>query len=95
VSTESPRYIVETGVDGSFLLVNRGADCDQRIAIERFTDASEARDHAATLSSLEEFISRLPRSRDPFWDAAEAAVAGSIAPLNEEHNFNHLLPQTS
>lgn len=43
MSAENPRYVVETGTDGSFLLVDHGQDRDRRIAIERFTDASEGR----------------------------------------------------
>lgn len=95
MSAEKPRYTVETGTDGSSLLVDHGEDCDQRIAIERFTCASEAGSHAATLSSLEELTSGLPRSPDHFWDTADAAEADYIASLNEERNFNHLLPHAS
>jgi hypothetical protein len=95
MSAGSPRYTVEAGTDGSFLLVDHGQDRDQRIAIERFTDASEAHDEAATLSSLEEVTGSLPRSPDPFWDTASAAAANYAASLNEERNFNHLLREGS
>jgi hypothetical protein len=91
MSAGSPRYTAEAGTDGSFLLVDHGQDRAQRIAIERFTDASEARDEAATLSSLDEVTGCLPRSPDPFWDSASAATASYAASLNEERNFNHLL----
>jgi hypothetical protein len=94
VTNSPPRYIVEPGTDGSFLLVDRGADRNQRVAVEQFGDASDARSEAAALSSLEDFTSGLPRrSPDPFWDAAEAAAADYSSALSKERNFNHLLPK--
>ena len=95
MGAENPRYTVEAGTDGSFLLVDHGQDRDQRIAVERFTDPSEARDEAAALSSLEEVTGRLPQPPDPFWDAASAAAAGYAASMAEERNFNHLLQEGS
>ena len=95
MSAENPRYAVEPGTDGSFLLVDHGQDRNQRTAVERFTDPSEARDHVATLSSLDDATSRLPQSPDPFWDAASAAAADYAASMAEERNFNHLLQEGS
>lgn len=87
----SRRYTVERGRDGSHLVIDRGADRGQRLAISREDDERAARTHAETLSQLESFTSQLAGSGDAGMDEMERAALGWQDTLDREHNFNHLL----
>lgn len=89
-----PRYTVEPGTDGSWLVVDRGADLQQRRAIGRYEhrqDAQDAQDEAAALSSLEGLTSGLGASGSSL-GGVDDMIADLTAAIDAEHNFDHLLP---
>ncbi|GAA1982915.1 hypothetical protein [Amycolatopsis minnesotensis] len=86
-----PRYVVEPGTDGSWLLIDHGADRRQREAIERSATEQDAQLTADALSVGEEITRGLDRPPDPAFDGIEELIASATAALRREHNFNHLL----
>lgn len=88
----TPRYVVEPGTDGSWLVVDRGGDRTGRRAIGRFIDEQDARGEARVLSHGEDLIAALPApAPDPDFDAVFAAVLEYTQAVDEAHSFDHLL----
>lgn len=84
------RYYVERGTDGSWLVVDQGADHRQRTAISRAASEATAREEADTLSELEEVTSTLSTPSSGPWAEIEQIVETTAA-LDAQHTFNHLL----
>lgn len=84
------RYCVERGTDGSWLVVDRGADRRQRTAISRAASEATAREEADTLSELEDVTSTLSTPSSGPWAEIEQ-IAETTAALDAQHTFNHLL----
>ena len=89
-SQDRPRYVVEQGTDGSWLLIDRGPDGQQRRAIERMEDKQTALEEADTLSGMEKFTSGLPEP-DGDWFGVDDLIADLSAKIDAQHNFDHLL----
>ena len=88
----TPRYAVEPGTDGSWLIVDRGEDRTGRRAIERLTDQQRAHHEADSLSRMDAATAALPApAPDPDFDAMFAAALGHSRTVEEAHNFDHLL----
>jgi hypothetical protein len=88
----TPRYVVEPGTDGSWLIVDRGEDRTGRRAIERLTDQQHARREADTLAQLEDLTAALPApARDDGFDAMFAAPLEHGQAVDGVHNFDYLL----
>jgi hypothetical protein len=92
----TPRYVVEPGTDGSWLIVDRGEDRTGRRAIERLTDEPTARHEAGALAQLEDLTAALPApTPDRGFDAMFAAALDHSQTVDAVHNFDHLLrPQS-
>ncbi|MGW3958496.1 hypothetical protein ACWED2_01660 [Amycolatopsis sp. NPDC005003] len=88
----TPRYVVEPGTDGSWLIVDRGEDRAGRRAIERLTDEPAARREAEALARLED-LSAAPATGAPDdeFDAMFAAALEHGQAVDVVHNFDHLL----
>jgi hypothetical protein len=88
----TPRYVVELGTDGSWLIVDRGEDRAGRRAIERLADEQHARREAGALTQLEDLTAALPAPApgDGF-DAMFAAALEHTSAVEAAHNFDHLL----
>jgi hypothetical protein len=85
----TPRYAVEPGTDGSWLIVDRGEDRTGRRAIERLTDQQHAR---RALAQLEDLTAALPTpAPDDGFDAMFAAALEHTRVVDEAHDFDHLL----
>lgn len=85
------RYGVEQGTDGSWLLVDYGADGSKRVALERVLSEQEARLETNTLSQLESITSTF----EPLEDDLENLLASTESLIDGGHNFNHLLRRSS
>ena len=89
---DGERYRVERGTDGSYLVVDRGADRTQRIAIHRDINADSAYQEANTLSAMDDVTSTSTTPSTGAWAEIDRIVAESTAAVDAAHNFNHLLP---
>ncbi|TVT52060.1 hypothetical protein FNH05_13610 [Amycolatopsis rhizosphaerae] len=87
MQAEEPRYVVEPGTDGSWLVIDRGSDLRQRRAIVRENDKQNAVAEAENLSSLELVNGDLPGGGFDVDD-----LLADLGPaIDAEHNLDHLL----
>ena len=85
---------MERGTDGSWLVVDQGADRRQRTAISRDTSEATARQEADTLSELEDITSTLQAPTSEPWTEIDRIVAETTATIDAQETFNHLLKPT-
>lgn len=88
------RYGVERGTDGSWLVVDHGADRRQRTAISWASSEAAARQEADTLSELEDVTSTLATPSSGPWAEIDQIVAETTAAIDAQDSFNHLLRPT-
>lgn len=88
------RYRVEQGTDGSWLIVDHGADRGQRTAISWSSSEAAARQEADTLSELEDITSTLQAPTSEPWTEIDRIVAETTATIDAQETFNHLLKPT-
>jgi hypothetical protein len=81
---------VEQGTDGSWLVIDRGTDGQQRRAISREEDKQAVLDTAHALSEMEKFTSGLP-APDGDWFDVDDLIADLSAKIDAQHNFDHLM----
>jgi hypothetical protein len=91
-SGSRPRFVVESGIDGSWLVVDLGADRHARIAIARHEVADDARSEADLMSGMDALF---PGDFSDFAELHEdlpAVLAEHEAAIDAAHNYNYLLP---
>lgn len=83
-----PRYGVEQGTDGSWLIVDYGTDGRSRVAIGHMHHEQDARQEADVLAQMETITGSLP----PLEEDLERLLTDTGQSIDADHNFNHLLP---
>jgi hypothetical protein len=84
------RYVTEPGIDGSWLVVDRGPDGQRRRAIARHEDHDAATEEAENLSMMDELAAGLPVAGDAFGVSDVIEGLGSAPAETPDEHVNVL-----